>query len=138
MVSTLTQPAPAVGAAVVTTNFESIIDWSEPTDSDNMRMRKKTDGSAKVTWYGRTGAELKVALKLPTSGSTSPRSRYKPIIERHRGNAELVEVILDFGGGETVTYVGKIENIVPSSQGGRGAILWMLNIFMKCESVTYS
>lgn len=136
MATQLKQPATS---PVVTTTFESIIDGTLPATQDGIKTFPDTAGDANPTSFGRNFTEVQVSVKLTNDGSNSPRTRYKAIYNRWKANAkEICELVLDFGGGETITCQGIISDITPTFNAGSATTFWIVTFSMTCSSVVFS
>lgn len=136
MPTQLKQPA---SSPVVTTTFNSIIDGTLPSFQEGIEIFPDIAGSANPTGFGRNATRARLSVKLVDNGTDSPRTQYKAIYNRWKSNAkETCELVIDLGGGETITCQGIVEDLTPTFSGGEATSWWIVTIAMVCSSVVYS
>lgn len=136
MATQMKQPA---SSPVVTTTFESIIDMAIDSKQEGIKTFPDVSGGANPKSFGRNATTVQISLKLTHDGVNSPRTRYKSIYDRWKSNAnETVELVADFGGGETITFQGLLSDLSATAQAGNATTVWIVTLAIICSSVVYS
>lgn len=136
MADTLKHPAVT---PTTTVTFDGVFDLARGREAMNSKDFGGYAGVSRLAASNRTKAHYTWSFYLVTDGATSARDKVKVLAELMAAYAdEDMEVVFDFGGGETLTLVGKIANEDGSFVGGTATTRYMGTIAFNTATVVWS
>ena len=122
-----------------TITFDGIIDIARGREAMNSEDFGSTVADSRQAASNRSKAHMQISYFLVTEGATSARDKVKELEELYAQKIEDDwQIFLDFGGGESITYVGKLVASDGIFLGGTASVKYQGTLDMNVRTETFS
>ncbi len=122
-----------------TITFDGIIDIPRGREAMNSEDFGSTVADSRQAASNRSKAHMQISYFFTTEGATSARDKVKELEELY---AQKIEddwkITLDFGGGESITYIGKLVASDGIFQGGTSSVKYQGTLDMNVRQELFS